>query len=366
MKKFDNIQEKLEFQKKRAERIRTYLPAIAFFLFGFLLLFIAHSYNVDHDIEHTIYRDTVKPLLENAGVIFIVLSIGTLLFEFFIFTEYTRSRIAELMTEYRFLDVLKKEYKDELFKKLFISRLKHNSSADLYDLSERIVQLFTDYYYNEFNVAIFCSLIVKKGKKYIEKNIKKYEVLIPVDTQSELFERLLNINVFNRQCIDGLEPLSIKYVKIDHTKVDYDIVTKALSFQDEQDKSEYILNLKERHTFSSECILEIEYTTIVPISDNMYNVRADRACKDFCVHFSYDNTCFVTASQGFTFMAFGENRFRILRRNNDCDKMIRVNNWILPGEGAIFVINEKAPDLNSPVKNRHTIKGEISEDIGTK
>jgi hypothetical protein len=95
------------------------------------------------------------------------------------------------------------------------------------------------------------------------------------------------------------------------------------------------------YNFSKECVLEIEYTTIVPVDDYVYSIRTDKPCQHFCAHFLHDDNALDTIAQGFTFMAYGDNKKRIEKRNQKIDKMIRMSNWILPGEGAIFTVKKK-------------------------
>ena len=87
--------------------------------------------------------------------------------------------------------------------------------------------------------------------------------------------------------------------------------------------------------------LHLQFVSRVPISDPVYIFKCKRATRNFTIHFDYDPEELKVTPIGFGFMdkAMWNENMKISKFPRSIK--IRFKNWLLPGNGVVFVIEEK-------------------------
>ena len=99
-------------------------------------------------------------------------------------------------------------------------------------------------------------------------------------------------------------------------------------------------NFKKYMTFKDSIYVDMEYSTLVDMTDLMYSHQIDKACKHYCMHFNVKPNEFDITVLGFGFMSLGNTkRQRCVETNNGY--MLRFLDWILPGDGVCVMLNSK-------------------------
>ena len=93
--------------------------------------------------------------------------------------------------------------------------------------------------------------------------------------------------------------------------------------------------------------IEIRTETVVPLHDNTYAHTITIPCQRYSINYSVHNSKYEVLGYGF---AFDDEKHkndidRIIYKDKyeDCFK-IRFENWTLPGDGVVFLINKKVSD----------------------
>ena len=89
--------------------------------------------------------------------------------------------------------------------------------------------------------------------------------------------------------------------------------------------------------------IEIKTKTIVPITDNIYAHTITIPCKRYSVNFTVHNLDYDVQGYAFAFENVSKEKLEklIYRDKYDNCYKIRFEDWTLPGDGTIFIINKK-------------------------
>lgn len=100
----------------------------------------------------------------------------------------------------------------------------------------------------------------------------------------------------------------------------------------------YIKQHTEMFTFKDKISGSIIYTTRVPLDDLSITIRTPKACKKCCIHIKSDAYRFEPLS-----FVFGSipNRKKVKIYNSKYGVDVDINDWMLPGEGVTFILQEE-------------------------
>ena len=111
------------------------------------------------------------------------------------------------------------------------------------------------------------------------------------------------------------------------------------SSDDTRFKTNYSFKLKK-----GENVLEMKTKTVGPINDNVYNHYFTLPCMKYSVIFNVNNPNYTVSGYGFALedkrgSEDGKNNVSYSRVGNSLT--IRIDEWALPGEGSMFIIDRK-------------------------
>lgn len=342
--------EKSDDEKRRFyEKYTLLLPGVISILVACLffsweidiMIQIADTQNIDLEIKKNIYN--------NIAIVTMTFGLGSIILEFYGFVDYMRRRIKDVIIEEDYLKMLsdtkRKEIKRKLEKLILFPNVKEISKDSLYHVIERdITDILKDYYYKEFIISVNCTYEEDHLKKTFFKNI----TFAHIDPNKEIkLDHFINscFTLFSdekkkifelKKCIfDGenvMDKIDVEYEDIKNdSNLDGKIYKKRVIVKS---KSGELLKFKNKAT------LEMEYDTFVPKEDNNFTSRVNKPCQHYCVHFNYNEEEATVNWEGFGFMEQGK-RHRLLTRKERNGITIRFKDWILPGDGSVFMIVQK-------------------------
>lgn len=221
-----------------------------------------------------------------------------------------------------------------------------NTSNGLINVVEKdIYPLLNEYYYDEYVTHIICSIrdakIFKTVKRriVISKSISK-DIQVPV---SMFFSPSLKGDTLN-DVKDNVNLIKMTITQNDEEPQDVSSEYKLKWIEDESASDQYRFScfLEGRDIVLKEnsMIVEIEIETIVDVSDYVYIQRVDRPCRDFTIHFHYNNQECEIDGNAFGFMIRSHGNKVVISNLERC-YVVRFTDWILPGDGACFYIKSK-------------------------
>lgn len=384
---------KLETKKRITEKIKFIIPAALLFVVGvgMLVCLSYHEYRITNEdvqsvygsvnlemnsnnsfevekqnlMSHSseVYYNIVKPIVYNVAIIMIVLSIGTMLFELFGYLSFFRKRIAEVFTRKELVNILSNDYKKELKFNLLQSIYKldtEDKSAILNLFDNQLSDVLQTYYYNLYDLHMECCIDDIDGKKYITKRITKHIELKEMDSRKKNYYSTL-INFSCKEIPNSKKDvLTIHSIRINgellENRKDYQICdtgnysnTKFNMFgrrvekkvKKDKNASEFEpypktidVSLVKPIEINKNLIVDVDYTTIVPIEDKLYSFKTDLLCKEVRATVGFKKDEFEVLGNGFKFSTESKNDF--VFNHHETLTEISTRKWLLPGEGLIF------------------------------
>lgn len=350
----ESLREKIKnkfnkYKKKRLEKKREKeqdcnkmnIKSRAFYtLIIALLVFVISSIikiaNEGNVINGGWYRfvDILAALIESASSIILGLSIGNMSLDFFSYADYMRERIEEVVINKKFLKTIsdkeKRKIIETLESSLYFNDQPINTDSLYYNIKNKIVPL--KQYYERSFTHIDCK--IERG--FIYKTL--YNTLVIKTEEEESYYKLPFTITFNKKDINKKKsPYNIMKIKVNGEPVE--ILKKHLVCDETRDKMhvysfEYPLILKKG-------INTIHYvsTSVVKINDNTYTRTVVVPCKNCVVEMSLLNDDYEILGKGFAIDK--DKNLDIQYYNNSC--RIEFKDWIIPGDGCIFIINKKNP-----------------------
>jgi len=319
---------------------------------GFIML--VATFFLTYVCEISDWDDTYKKLcssfitvLNSTFGIILGIGISTLVLDFFSYIKYTRNRIKEIMLDKAYIETLSEKEKRKLIEKAEKSLYFRNGEVtdnSLYaNIKELIIPLIEVNYYKQYKVHVDCYIDESKGimRKRVHKImdvmcINDKEFKIPFSTYMEKIDGMDNKELYD------IAECTFNSVNITQEVRDKVIMTEV---DDPNKPSGIKFNID--HTF---CLnkglnrIEIRTETIVPIKDNTYSHTIIIPCQRYSSNFSIHNPDYEVIGYGFAFDDENHksdiDKIIYADRYDDCFK-IRFENWILPGDGVVFVINKK-------------------------
>lgn len=325
--------------------------AYAAIVVGVIMLIL--SFWMSYLCETSNWNANVKALCNSAitvlnSVFSIVIGIGisTLVLDFFSYIKYTRNRIKEIMLDKRYIETLSEKEKRKMIESAEKSLYFKNGESDqnsLYsNIKELIIPLIEENYLKQYKLHVDC--YVDKENGTIKKKVHKIMDIICVREKSE-FKLPFSTYLMKIDGINDEELYKVTECIFDSNDITKDIKIQKADVEGEEDLEDvrftvdYLFLLGKGHHR-----IEMRSETIVPISDNTYAHTITIPCQRYSSNFSVHSSDYDVL--GFAF-AFDDEKHkddldRIIYRDkyDDCYK-IRFENWTLPGDGVVFVINKK-------------------------
>lgn len=289
---------------------------------------------------------TLVTAINSVFSIFIGIGISTLVLDFFSYIKYTRERIKEIMLDKTYIETLSTEEQKRIIniceKSLYYKHTEIPNDSLYMNIKELIVPLIRENYYKQYKVHVDCyideeaGVIRKKVHKILDVECLKDNSVfrMPFSTYLTKINGIENMELFKlTKCLHGREDITKKIQK--HIKM------QEVEFPNLEDIKftidyEFVLNKGLNR-------IETRTETIVPIDDNTYAHTITIPCKRYSANFSLHNRNYDIL--GFAFAFDDEQHKNDLEKviykdkYDDCFK-IRFENWTLPGDGVVFIINK--------------------------
>ena len=280
----------------------------------------------------------------NIGNIFIALGLGTIVLDFFEFIEYVKERLIDILIDNEYISDLSVDKQVKLKNRLE----KHiYSYADLEEdgllkfVQDEIHPLIKDYYYKEYITHVVCKLVDGKINKKIKRRIviaKKCHEEINISV-STFFQSILKGTPDEARANIVLQSVIIDGVKM-RVDVDDDLeyklhhtINEGISLY----RNSFSLHGNPITLKEEDVVIEIEIDTTVDLDDYLYIQRVQKPCRNFTIHFHFNNTEFMVNCDAFGFMTSSVSD-RMIQTDLDNCVVVRFTNWILPGDGVAFNI----------------------------
>ncbi len=341
--KEEEKEEKKEEKKKKKEKKKLdkeksllTLPAIIIMLVSiilYILVYIVEKQDQEHIILHN--------FLLNAANVLMAVSIGSLVIEFYGFIDYMKNRIREVLLGDDYIKVLsddkKKELKMKLDKHLYYPNATIRKDDLFYFVQEEITPLLQDYFYKEYIISIDLEF----EEKYIKKKITKKMVLQNLDKQKEIIlDDIIKLNLKKIPELPDEEQFKVLTFKLDNQTYSY-TTDRDENNEDPYSLYDHVITVKHNNIcFKENATLLVEYETRSLKEDCYFSTRLNKPCHHYCIHMNYDQNKVDMYAQGFGFMDHGNNDRKEMRTVLN-GKVIRFTDWILPGDGTIFMFKEK-------------------------
>lgn len=282
------------------------------------------------------YLNFVQPVLYNIGVIFIVLSVGTMLMELFGYVSFFQKRIAEVFTEQKMVNIINEEYKRELKTNLIESIYNPDTedSKEILNLFDnKLSNIMDSFYYSNFDIFADCTLV---DGKYIKKEITRTVVFKEINSNKHnSFTELLTLSY--KPLDDGCKykPIDMISINLNGKELieNQDYIRTVTESIHPYSKTESFKLVKEKE-INNEATLKLRYDTIVPLKDRNYSTKINRFCKNMRIRVSFDNNDFGVFAKGFKFST--ENNTDFVCEHFSSLAEANSNGWVLPGEGIAF------------------------------
>lgn len=316
-------------------------------LVGIVLILISYHIN---------FKDDVNSIIQMIGQTVISISVSSLLLEWFGYVNYTQKRMCEILAEDEVINILdmkrKRELKSALIKNIYMpnANFEENNIATIVD--DEMDKVLKGYYYDEYITYIDAYKQNIGDNTYIQKDIRVTFTAKSVKGDKCIIERLLSTYLKNikDQNDKSINPVILKKLVVNGNDITDEFKNSLTSGTNEGDlkstyPNSYSLdknnnNFKKYMTFKDSIYVDMEYSTLVDMTDLMYSHQIDKACKHYCMHFNVKPNEFDITVLGFGFMSLGNTkRQRCVETNNGY--MLRFLDWILPGDGVCVMLNSK-------------------------
>ncbi len=295
----------------------------------------------------------VFTLLLNIAAVGITIGGGTVLYGHFDFVQYVKNTLSKVILEYEFVDQLDDEGKEALMRKLqkhLVYHDKISGNDTLFDFVNTEVRGLTQGpYYEKMTANFSCrresDVIVKHIIRQMDINLQQAP-----DYQFDLAK--LTRCYFYGSVEEAKKNPPFKVIKL---IINGDSYTERISLDIEKASDERGYGCITQYDFKPEVNISelispdkvirilMDYETRVPISDKTLGFRTYFPCKQLHTTFVYSSDFRVNADI-FCFkdrkLDGGLDKERIQIVQNDSCISITFPDWLLPGDGIIYYIEE--------------------------
>lgn len=276
--------------------------------------------------------------LENVFGLIFAASIGSLMLDFFSYIKYAQERIKEVIIDKDFLRTVNDEEKKKIISTLESSLYFKGEDIpedSLYtNIKEKIIPLLDEEYYEKYDTHIDCE--IKDGKIY-KTIFNNFTIYSPRD--NSVFR--LPFSVY--YAADDIDQIEVPHL---FNNLRFNNQPVSISEQDTEmkDVNESLDIHKKSFTLKRDLTLKkglntVSYETksIVDISDNVYSKTMTLPCKNCTLDFHVKTSDYSVKAYGFALDT--TECVSIKYYDNICK--VEFSDWVIPGDGCIFVINKK-------------------------
>ncbi|MEQ3315302.1 hypothetical protein [Enterocloster clostridioformis] len=284
------------------------------------------------------------------SVFSIVIGIGisTLVLDFFSYIRYTRNRIKEIMLDKNYIETLSDKEKRRMIESAEQSLyFKNGEFADnsLYaNIKELIIPLIEENYYKQYKVHVDC--YVDENRGVITKRVHKIMDIMCISDKKD-FKIPFSTYLLRQEGFSERDLYKINEFIFDGNNITEDIAEHIVN--NTVDNEEDIEDIRFTVDYSFKLKkglnrIEIKTETVVPIADNTYSHTITIPCRRYSINFTVHNENYDVLGFAFAFddEEHKDDISKIIYRDkyDECFK-IRFEDWTLPGDGVVFVINKK-------------------------
>ena len=303
----------------------------------------------------------VYTLLLNIAAAGITIGAGTVLYGHFDFVQYVKNTLSKVILEHEFVEQLNDEQKEKLMQKLQKHLIYHDTVSGndtLFDFVNTEVRGLTQGpYYEQMRANFSCR---REDDQIVKHLIRQMDINLQqaVDYRFDLVNLTRCYFYGSAEEATRTPPFRILSLIINGTcykdKISYTVTPtddeRGYGFITQYD---FIPTVKREKLISQDNRIRVtmEYETRVPLSDKTLGFRTYFPCKYLETTFVYSSDLNVTADI-FCFKdrkADGMlDRERIQIVQNDNCISINFPDWLLPGDGIIYYIEEAEPKPTQP------------------
>lgn len=312
--------------------------------------------------ERTQIWECVYTIGINLAAAGITIGVGTILYGHFDFVQYVRNSLCKILFEYEFVDNLNDDEKSKLMRKLqkdLIYHDKESGNNTLFDfVNNELTTLTQGPYYESIDAYFHC----KTDGNIIEKHILRRLVINieqAPDYRYDLSQQTRCYFFRPPEMPDIITPYEILHLTINSQDLDFKIERKFESVKDERGYHivsyyKFIDDFDVTTLYEGTDIItiELEYITRVYSSDKSLVFRTYFPCKKLHASFMCDDPlsvhpdifCFKGRSSS------GLSRDFIHVHPFDSSVHIDISDWMLPGDGIIYLLELNGINPTTPMK----------------
>ena len=290
----------------------------------------------------------ISVALVTFGSVVLTSAVGTILYRKTGFAEVFKEQLVQIICSSRFIKMLKKdtlqELKRDINEEIYSMEIAKSKDSILNTVVNSIEPLLEKYYFQRYDLNVYCKIngdfitktitrkmIIKStGDKNLELDIADFfsatfaESELGDDERVELREFVVNKKSYKQK------------VKIDKIEA-----AELGSY-----KQKYFLNaisndVKKALTIGKQSIkVKIVVKTKTMLDDNMFIHKIPVACKEYKARVDYKNDECKVIGAPFGFMdTYIDEKCSVEQISEEAIE-ISFSEWILPGDGVVFVINK--------------------------
>jgi hypothetical protein len=315
------------------------------FLSTSLLVILVASLIEISDYATVYWVQALTLLIKEVGIALFIVATITIVLEISDFKEYFIKRLEEIIVGDDYishLDVSKLEsIHEKIENRLYNGDQRTDPNSFFCKIQKEITQFVGKCYYEDFDIAIECSIIENAGQKLIKKVVhRKFDIVNPTN---QFVEEIIPIGS-NMKKIDGMEHIdmySIRSVIVDSKDITKEVMCTAYETTDDPYCIDISCDYKINIPCGGKTKVETIAETLVPIDDVFYWHRIMKPCKQYRISFMIYSSDYRVEGTGFGFL-YGPGLIkRMLFNRMGYGLMLRFNDWILPGDGVMFAIVHK-------------------------
>lgn len=300
-------------------------------------------------------------LLLNIAAAGITIGAGTVLYGHFDFVQYVKNTLSKVILEHEFVEQLNDEQKEKLMQKLQKHLVYHDTVSGndtLFDFVNTEVRGLTQGpYYEQMRANFSCR---REGDQIVKHIIRQMDINLQqaADYRFDLVNLTRCYFYGSAKEAEANPPFRVLNLSINGTsykdKIEYTVTPtddeRGYGFITQYDfKSD--VNREELISQDRRIRVNMEYETLVPLSDKTLGFRTYFPCRHLDSTFVYSNDLKVTPDI-FCFKDRKANgmldRERIQIVQNDNCISISFPDWLLPGDGIIYYIEAAKPQDAQP------------------
>lgn len=296
------------------------------------------------------WMEVIENLLMCVGTTVMAIGAGTALYSYFDFVNYVQERLKRVIIDFDFTDIMSDEEKKALAYKLEKEILHHTEGNNLYDfVQDEVLSLAKKAFYEEYTLNVACEKVDSEICKTIYKD---YIINCKADPRFDISKN----NEFVIKCKESCEKEPADNVKltinnVEFSNKDYDVKSEMTNDEVYNKKCTYTLNEQAREKIEQVVkehwdymyTVKSEMVSVVQDDDMTFSFRLYHPCKSTTFLFTYNPDEFEVMEDVFVFKDTDtdENvkKKAIITRHNKGSIHVKIDNWILPGDGITFVLS---------------------------